>query len=88
MRRYYNVNESDVPDLVDGFVKLNAALKEHLDEYHTIGHAFFLMPHFTSQDLTEVWKRKIKPLLDEYFFASPDVGRSFQLSKFWPSMAE
>jgi len=88
LRRFYAAdgNHSDVPDLLDGFVALNERLSQELDEHHTVGHAFFMASHFSPDDLRSVWKRKISPLIDEYFFDSPDVAQTFDLTKFWPSL--
>ena len=90
LRRFYTEadNLCDVSDLVDGFVRLNDKLIEDLDEHHTVGHAFFMASHFTDDDLEAVWHRKIRPLLSEYFFASPDVAKSYVAEKFWPSLSE
>jgi hypothetical protein len=90
LSRYYafaSDNENDVPDLIDGFVRLNERLQSELDEHHTIGHAFFMSPHFTVDDLQAIWTRKILPLIEEYFFASPEITESFQITEFWPSIA-
>lgn len=87
-RFYEGENRNDVPDLVEGFVRLNEQLKKELDEHHAVGHAFFMSTHFTTDDLASVWERKIKPLLGDYFFASPDIAAAFDLGTFWPSMTK
>ncbi len=89
LERYYGNGDHrcDVPDLIDGFEMLNGDLRILRDEHHTIGHAFFMAPHFTSDDLRGVWRRKIQPLLGEYFFSSPDIAGSLALEKFWPSVS-
>jgi hypothetical protein len=89
LQRFYgdDANRCDVPDLITGFERLNRDLAVHLDEHHTIGHAFFMASHFTSDDLEAVWTRKIQPLLSEYFFASPDIARTFSMTELWPSLA-
>ena len=74
-----------VPDLINGFESLNAKLTQHLDRHHTIGHTFFMMPHFDTQQLKRVWDRKRYPLIEEYFFDEPQIAAEFVLSEFWPS---
>ena len=88
LRRFYAESDNlcDVSDLVDGFLRLNDKLIKDLDEHHTVGHAFFMASHFTDDDLEAVWHRKIRPLLSEYFFASPDVANSYLAENFWPSL--
>jgi hypothetical protein len=88
LERYYaqgGPNQNDVVGLADGLAKLNDRLAAELDEHHTIGHAFFMSRHLTLEDLANIWQRKIRPLLSEYFFASPDMVYSFDLATFWPS---
>ncbi len=90
LARYYADalnHTNDVPDLVPGFIRLNEKLKVELDEHHTIGHAFFMSRHLTEADLQSIWERRVKPLLDEYFFASPDIAKQFVMTDFWPSLA-
>lgn len=84
--RYYTRPgyQSDIQGLSEGLARLNKRLTEELDEHHTVGHAFFMARHFTVEDLQNVWKRKIRPLLSEYFFASPETAASFELAAFWP----
>ena len=76
---------SSVPDLVDGFISLNTALETNLDRHHTIGHAFFMRPNLNPDALGQIWRRKIFPLIEEFFFDQPDLAREFTLERFWPS---
>ena len=77
-----------MPDLIRGFERLNAALEEKLDRHHTIGHTFFMANPLTPYLLRSVWKRKIWPLLEEYFIDQPDLGVGLTLASFWPSVAD
>jgi hypothetical protein len=85
LERFYETRDNDVPDLLDGFVALNAALTIHLDRHHTIGHAFFMADPMDARRLRHVWNHKIGPLIEEYFFDQPDVAAEFTLARFWPS---
>ena len=84
LERYYNSHTNQVPNLFDGFDKLNVALSEKLDRHHTVGHTYFMQPVFSPKSLTLVWNRQIKPLIEEYFFDQPDQVKLFELSEFWP----
>ena len=85
--RYFDSHENEVPDLVDGFRALNAALTEHLDRHHTIGHAFFMADPMNNDRLRHVWNHKIGPLIEEYFFDQPDIAGEYTPERFWPSIA-
>lgn len=82
-RFYLQHGENSVPDLVAGFEQLNADLTRHLDRHHTIGHAFFMVDNMTQTYLRRVWRRKIGPLIDEYFFDQPDVAAEYAPSRYW-----
>lgn len=86
LERFYTTRENVVPDLFDGFDAVNAALTEQLDRHHTIGHTFFMANPMTPTRLLEVWRRKIGPLIDEYFFDLPDLAAAYQPNRFWPSL--
>jgi len=77
---------NEVTDLVEGFKSLNDFLKEQLDEYHQIGHTFFMADHFTPTSLELAWKRKIFPTITEYFFDQPDILKELTIERFWPSL--
>lgn len=83
LERYYTRHTNTVPDLVDGFVKLNEELENQLDRHHTIGHSFFMSDDFSHEDLQRAWRHKIGPLIEEYFFDEPDVAAGFSLEAFW-----
>ncbi|HEX2040899.1 MAG TPA: DUF3578 domain-containing protein [Acidimicrobiales bacterium] len=79
-------NENLVPDLVDGFVALNAALEAQLDRHHTIGQSFLMSPSMTPERLRRTWHRRLFPLVEEYFFDLPELVDEFRIDKFWPSV--
>ena len=56
------------PEARDLFGKLNVFIKEHLGEDFLIGHSYLM----NYNDLGFEVEYKIKPLLEEYFFADPD----------------
>ncbi|MEJ7931623.1 DUF3578 domain-containing protein [Ramlibacter sp. AN1015] len=76
-----------VPDLIDGFLSLNDALRISLDRHHTIGHAFFMRPGLTPTGLQGIWTRKVFPLIEEFFFDQPELAAEFSCERFWPSVA-
>jgi len=84
LERYYERRENRVANLLDGFEKLNEALKTKLDRHHTVGHTFFMTGSMTRPVLERVWKHKIAPLIEEYFFDQPDVAADFAMDTFWP----
>ena len=87
LERYYAAgHRNEVPDLLDGFEKLNAALEAELDRHHTIGHAFFMADPMTADRLRHVWKHKIGPLIEEYFFDRSDLAAAFTSTAYWPSL--
>lgn len=84
LARYHRkVNGNANPQLISGFVALNEALTQHLDRHHTIGHAFFMQPNWGPAHLRNAWRRRIFPLIEEYFFDQPDVLGEFALERFW-----
>lgn len=85
MKRYFETRDNEVDDLIAGFDALNAALTEHLDRHHTIGHAFLMTDPMTPARLRHIWDHKLGPLIEEYFFDQPDIAAEFTLSRFWPS---
>jgi hypothetical protein len=66
--------QNHVGDLVAGFESLNADLTAQLGKHHTIGQAFFMTAEMTPSALRRIWKRKVSPLIEEYFFDSPDLS--------------
>ena len=85
LARYYINAKNEVPGLIDGFLSLNAELIDRLDKHHTIGHTFFMANPMTPDRLHKTWKRKIGPLLEEYFFDQPDVAERFRCEEYWPN---
>lgn len=88
LRRYFQSHENSVPSLVDGLSALNAALEERLDRHHTIGHAFFMINPMTPDVLLRIWRRRIYPLIEEYFFDRPTELTQFDASVFWPELID
>jgi len=84
LEAYFNNNTNKVPNLIDGFIKLNEDLTSNLDAHHTIGHTFFMKDGLDRHMLGNIWKRKIKPLIDEYFFDQSDIADEFKFEKYWP----
>ena len=78
--------ESAVRDLLKGFEELNGALEAALDKHHTIGHAFFMHPRMDSQHLRNIWRRKVFPLIEEFFFDQHELAMEFSMERFWPSV--
>jgi MoxR-like ATPase len=87
LERFYRKAGNEVPDLLDGFDRLNQRLQELLDRHHTIGHSFFMADPMTAQRLRAVWRRQLAPLLEEYFFDQPDIAATLRVEEFWPSVA-
>ena len=87
LSRYYEATDrsSDVPSLVEGFQALNAELTSKIDRHHTIGQSFFMRDTYSSTELSRVWARQIKPLIEDYFFDQEDLVESFTLERFWPN---
>ncbi len=73
--------------LVDGFEALNAALTEHLDRHHTIGHTFFMADPMTPDELRRDLAAQVGPLIDDYFFDRPSLADEYKPENFWPSLA-
>jgi len=87
LKRFYaGANHRNlVPGLVDGFVKLNEALRARLDRHHVVGHAFFMADIMTARRLEAVWVRKVLPLIEEYFSDKGETIETFRLEEFWPA---
>lgn len=62
-----NIDGINIPELLK---VINQRIEALYDREHTIGHAFFLElhPNSTINDLGRIFKNKILPLLEEYFF--------------------
>jgi 5-methylcytosine-specific restriction protein B len=83
LEKYFLTRKNNVPDLISGFVKLNEELKSYLDAHHTIGHTFFMKDGLDRRMLINIWTRKIKPLINEYFFDQPDIANIFIFERYW-----
>jgi 5-methylcytosine-specific restriction protein B len=86
--RHYANGRHAVPGLVDGFRLLNETLTFHLDRHHTIGHALLMRERLDGRVLTQIWQRKIFPLVEEFFFDQPELIKEFTLERFWPAAAD
>lgn len=84
LEKYYLQQENLIPSLFEGFEKLNGELTDKLDRHHTIGHSFFMSPVLTVERLQQIWRRKLQPLIEEYFFDMPDVAATFTVDRYWP----
>jgi 5-methylcytosine-specific restriction enzyme B len=87
LESYFASRTNTVPDLYDGFEALNAALTEHLDRHHTIGHTFFMADPMTPEELRRIWRHQVGPLIDDYFFDRPSLADEYKPENFWPSLA-
>jgi hypothetical protein len=86
LEKYYDSNTNQVPDLFDGFERLNTVLEDMLDRHHTVGQTFFMAPVFSPAALRIAWRRKIRPLIEEYLFDRTAELKLFEIEAFWPSM--
>ena len=62
----------DKIDIVELLTTINNRLEKLIDKDHKIGHSYF-MSVSTPEDLRKVFKDKVIPLLEEYFFG--DLGK-------------
>lgn len=86
LEKYYEKNKNEVKDLIKGFIKLNKSLEEKIDKHHTIGHSFFINKNgeMTKEKLLRTWNRKLKPLINEYFYNQPNLSEDeFKAENFW-----
>ncbi|WP_133148044.1 MrcB family domain-containing protein [Mycobacterium lehmannii] len=84
-RFYAAGNVNSIQDLSSGLGALNDRLVDQLDRHHTIGHSFFMNSKFGPTELRRTWDRRIKPLIEEYFFDQTGMADAFNLHDFWPS---
>jgi len=77
-------NTCTIDGFEDGFVQLNNRLRTDIDRHHAVGHTFFMHKRLDRPTLDRVWKRQIRPLLEEYFFDDPDTADSYRVEGFWP----
>jgi hypothetical protein len=86
LERYYETRTNQVPSLFDGFEALNSRLTAARDRHHTIGHAFFMHPVLSPKLLSTIWRRKVSPILEEYFFDEAEALREYDVARFWPEV--
>ena len=103
-RRFYFVELSPTSSPVDGVLRgwldehgldpepadlldaLNAAIGDH---DFAIGPSYFMTKDGSAPDLDRVWRRAIKPLLEEHFFGSGrDVEAEFGVNALRKNLAE
>lgn len=62
-------NETDRRGALDWFLVLNEQLTREIGEHFQVGHSYLMQPGIGSPDALErVWRRAIRPLLEEYFY--------------------
>jgi len=87
LENFYRDKVSEVPNLVEGLQDLNDTLEEVLGKHCLIGHTFFMKDNdqpFTYDDLEKIWRRKIYPLLEEYFMDDLKILEEYDSFKnFW-----
>ena len=89
LKQYLEANNVErAQDLLDGLSRLNEHLGNHLDRHHTIGHSFFMRPDMSPVVLQEVWKRKLLPLIEEYYYDQPDGMDPLSVDQLWPNYVE
>lgn len=86
LEKYYSNRKNDVGGLREGFERLNGQLVKVLGRHYQIGHAFFMRPEMTHTVLNAIWRRKVFPLIEEYFFDQPERLEGFVFESFWPSV--
>jgi hypothetical protein len=87
LERYYASDHTNqVTNLFEGFDALNFELQRLLDRHHTVGHSFFMCDSMTPDVLSHVWRHKIFPVIEEYFFDQPDMAKTFTVGRFWPGV--
>lgn len=70
----YMPNPELLPEDIEGinlkeFLKvLNQRIEFLFDRDHTIGHAYFIRENLTFESIVEIMKKKVIPLLEEYFY--------------------
>lgn len=89
LEQYLEANKIErAQDLLDGLSRLNEHLGNHLDRHHTIGHSFFMRPDMSPVVLQEVWKRKLLPLIEEYYYDQPDGMDPLSVDQLWANYVE
>lgn len=66
--RAHDISAPDRERLVRIFVALNRKIQEHLSDDFQLGHSYFMVPDIATPAVLErVWRRAVRPLLEEYF---------------------
>ena len=73
---------------MEGMRRLNEHLASHLDRHHTVGHSFLMRADMSPVVLQEVWRRKLRPLIEEYYYDQPDGMEPLSVDQLWPDYAE
>src|SRR5581483_5855519 len=63
------------------FEDLNARLRSDLGPDRQIGHSYFMVPDLDGGTLAAVWDHHVRPLLDEYFAATPGRAAGYGLAE-------
>jgi hypothetical protein len=62
------VADADRERLVGYFLNLNHTVTEQLGDDFQLGHSYFMRSDIATQEgLNRVWRRAVRPLLEEYF---------------------
>ena len=92
LENFYRDKVSKVPNLVEGLQDLNDTLEDVLGKHCLIGHTFFMKDNdqsFTYDDLEKIWRRKIYPLLEEYFMDDLEILEEYDSYKnFWTEIPD
>lgn len=66
-----------LPEIVDA---LNNRLHRELGGDHlAFGPSFFMRPGITEEDLRDIWRHQVEPLVDDLFFGDPQRANQFSL---------
>jgi hypothetical protein len=47
-----------------------------------------MVPVMTTEALLNIWRHKIGPLLEDYFFDQPDEADKMDPARFWPELRQ
>jgi hypothetical protein len=87
--RWYRADEhrNQVPDLVDGFDRLNTTVAAALGPAHLVGHGMFMATDMTPARLRSIWDRHIAPIIAPATERYPILAASLDPEVLWPSLA-
>lgn len=82
-----SANKNELKDkLFTGFEKLNQEVLAAVGDRHLqIGHSYFMLKNMTRGALEKIWNQQLFPLIEEYFFDSPETAKSFTFDDYWPA---